>query len=98
MLFESVSDPDLAQEFEQSILEPRRERLVAILRRGVQDGQLRAEVDPDGLADLLTGPLLQAMVVGSGIVEPDALRAHVDVIVDGIGVAAPRALTRAGEL
>lgn len=86
VLFESVSDPDLAQEFEQSILEPRRERLVAILRRGAQEGQLRTEVDPDGLADLLTGPLLQAMVVGSGIVEPDALRAHVDVIVDGIGV------------
>lgn len=86
VLFESVSDPDLAQEFEQSILEPRRARLVAILRRGAQDGELRAEVNPDGLADLLTGPLLQAMVVGSGIVEPDALRSHIDVIVNGIGV------------
>jgi AcrR family transcriptional regulator len=85
VLFESVSDPDLARELEQSILEPRRERLVAVLRRLVEEGQLRADVDTLGLADVLAGPLLQAMVVGSGIVEPDALRAHVDVIVDGIG-------------
>jgi len=85
VLFESVSDTDLAQELEQGILEPRRARLVAILRRGADDGEIRSEVDPEGLADLLTGPLLQAMVVGSGVVEPEALKAHVDVIVDGIG-------------
>ena len=88
VLFESVSDPDLAEELEGSILEPRRARLVAILRRGVSDGEIRADVDPEGLADLLTGPLLQAMVIGSGVVEPAALEAHVDVIVDGIGVRA----------
>lgn len=90
VLFESVSDGDLAQELEQSILEPRRARLVAILRRGAVEGEIRPEVDPEGLADLLTGPLLQAMVVGSAVVEPEALRAHVDVIVDGIGARAAR--------
>ncbi len=95
VLFESVSDPDLAQELERSILEPRRERLVAILRRGAEEGQLRVDVAPDALADLLTGPLLQAMVVGSGNVEPEALRAHVDVIVErdrrgGLGLSSVR--------
>ena len=64
----------------------RRARLVEILSRGIDDGDLRPGIDPEGLADLLTGPLLQAMVVGSGIVDGEALRAHVDVIVDGIGV------------
>ena len=90
VLFESVSDPDLAQELEQSILEPRRARLVEILRRGAEEGEIRSGVDPEGLADLLTGPLLRAMVLGSAIVEGDALRAHVDVVVDGIGVPLAR--------
>lgn len=86
VLFEAESDAELGQELETSILGPRRERLVAILRRGVREGQIRAEVEPEGLADLLSGPLLRAMVVGGpAAIEPDALRAHVDVIVDGIG-------------
>jgi len=86
VLFESVSDPDLASELEESILEPRRARLVEILARGIDDGDIRPGIDLEGLADLLTGPLLRAMVVGSGTVDGEALRAHVDVIVDGIGV------------
>lgn len=88
VLFEIASDGDLAQELETSILAPRRERLAAILAQGVREGQVRAAVEPEGLADLLSGPLLRAMVVGgAAVVEPDALRAHVDVIVDGIGVS-----------
>jgi len=86
VLFESVSDPDLASELEESILEPRRARLVEILARGIDDDDIRPGIDLEGLADLLTGPLLRAMVVGSGTVDGEALRAHVDVIVDGIGV------------
>lgn len=90
VLFETETDADLAQELETTILGPRRERLVAILQRGAREGQVRAEVEPEGLADLLSGPLLTAMVVGGrGAVEDEALRAHVDVIVDGIGVAGP---------
>jgi AcrR family transcriptional regulator len=89
VLFECETDAGLAQEMETTILGPRRERLVAILQRGVREGQVRGDVEPDGLADLLSGPLMRAMVVGGrACVEDDALRAHVDVIVDGIGVAA----------
>ncbi len=86
VLFETESDAELAQELETSILGPRRERLVAILGRGVREGQVRAEVEPEGLADVLSGPLLRAMVVGGGpAVDDDTLHGHVDVIVDGIG-------------
>lgn len=86
VLFETESDADLAQEFETSILGPRRERLVAILGRGVREGQVRADVEPEGLADVLSGPLLRAMVVGGPSAVDDAsLAAQVDVIVDGIG-------------
>lgn len=86
VLFETVADPDLAREFEESIIAPRRERLVAILARGVAEGRVRADVQLDALADLLTGPLLRAVVVGGTAVEPASLGSHVGVIVDGIGI------------
>lgn len=92
VLFESHSDPELAQELETTILGPRRERLVAILSRGVREGQIRGDVEPDGTADLLSGPLMRAMVVGGAdAVDEEFLRSHVDLIVDGIGSAAARA-------
>jgi AcrR family transcriptional regulator len=89
-LFECETDAEIAQQLETVVLGPRRERLVAILRRGVREGRVRSDVEPEGLADLLSGPLMRAMVVGGrAAVEDEALRAHVDVVVDGIGVAPP---------
>lgn len=85
VLFQSVSDSALAQELENSIFAPRRARLAAILRHGVEDGQIRAGIDPAAMADLLSGPLVRAMVVGDDGLDAAAIRSHVDVILDGIG-------------
>lgn len=85
VLFESVSDAGLARELEDGIFEPRRERLAEILRRAVDEGEVRAGVDAAAMADLFSGPLVRAMVVGSDALDADALRALVDVVLDGIG-------------
>jgi AcrR family transcriptional regulator len=85
VLFESVSDAGLARELEESILEPRRERLAEILRRAIDDGQVRAGIDAGAMADVLSGPLVRAMVMGGDGLDADDLRAHVDVVLDGIG-------------
>lgn len=84
VLFESVSDVALAAEFERSIFGPRRERLAAIVTRGIEEGQIREAVDPVVTADLLSGPLVRAMVLGAEGPDEDTLRAHVDVVLDGI--------------
>ena len=84
VLFESVSDAELARELEDSIFGPRRARLAQIIEHGVDDGEIRAGVDPTALADLLAGPLVRAMVLGVDDLDADALRAHVDVVLDGI--------------
>ena len=84
VLFESVSDGELAREFEESILGPRRARLAEIVGRGVEGGEIRAGVDPAAMADLLVAPLVRAMVLGVDDLDDDALRAHVDVVLDGI--------------
>ena len=84
VLFESVSDEALARELEQSVFGPRRDRLAAIVSRGIEDGQIREGIDPAATADLLSGPLVRAMVLGSDGLDDEGLRAHVDVVLDGI--------------
>lgn len=84
VLFESVSDAELARELEESIFGPRRERLAAIIARGVEEGRIRRGIDPEATADLLSGPLVQAMVLGAEGLGPDGIRLHVDVVLDGI--------------
>lgn len=84
VLFESVSDEALARELEDSIFGPRRARLASIVTRGIEDGQIREGIDPVATADLLSGPLVRAMVLGADGLGDDALRAHVDVVLDGI--------------
>lgn len=84
VLFESVSDGELARELEDSVFGPRRARLAETVARGVEEGEIRSGVDPDAMADLLAGPLVRAMVLGVDDLDANALRAHVDVVLDGI--------------
>jgi AcrR family transcriptional regulator len=85
VLFESVHDDALAREFEASILGPRRERLAAIIARGVEDGQIRPGTDPDRLADVLSCPLERAMVMGGEGLDAEAIEGHVDLLLLGAG-------------
>ena len=85
VLFQSVSDEALARELERSVFGPRRGRLAAIVARGIGEGEIREGIDPAATADLLSGPLVLAMVLGGGGLDDEGLRAHVDVILDGIG-------------
>ena len=84
VLFESVSDAGLAKELEETIFGPRRERLAAIISRGVEEGRIRVGIDPEATADLLSAPLVRAMVLGADGFDGEDLRVHVDVILDGI--------------
>jgi AcrR family transcriptional regulator len=84
VLFESVSDAELARELEDTVFGPRRERLGAIIARGVAEGQIRGGIDPEATADLLSGPLVRAMVLGTDGFDAESLRMHVDVVLDGI--------------
>jgi AcrR family transcriptional regulator len=84
VLFESVSDAELARELEEIVFGPRRERLAAVIARGVEEGQIRGGIDAEATADLLSGPLVRAMVLGADGFDAEGLREHVDVILDGI--------------
>ena len=48
----------------QKIVEPRRELMREVLRRGIGSGQLRADLDLDLIMSMLTGPLIAQSVIG----------------------------------
>jgi hypothetical protein len=48
----------------QKIVEPRRELMREVLRRGISSGELRADLDLDIVMVMLTGPLISQSVIG----------------------------------
>ena len=52
---EAQLDPEFAREFQRVFIVPRKQRLVALLKRGVQRGELAPDTNLDVLADLMYG-------------------------------------------
>ncbi|MBY8885265.1 TetR/AcrR family transcriptional regulator [Streptomyces sp. PTM05] len=62
---EAATFPRLHRRYFEEIVAPRREAMTAVLRRGVERGELRDDVDLDLVAELLVSPLLARMASGS---------------------------------
>ncbi|MQA93155.1 MAG: TetR family transcriptional regulator [Streptosporangiales bacterium] len=83
--------PHLVERFHADVVEPRREVLRGVLRRGVASGELRADLDVDAAAVLLSGAMMMTVrecPLGEQVPE-SAARRIVDLALDGLG--GPRA-------
>jgi hypothetical protein len=87
-LFESAEDVEIARELSESILGPRRQRIVEILERGMGDGELRADIDPGAVADLLIAPLVRGMVLGGEGASAEDVEQHTALVAGGIAAYA----------
>jgi len=83
-LFESAGDEAIARELDDSVLSPRRRRIVEIIERGIEDGELRPDIDPGAVADLLIAPLVRGMVLSDGAVSAEDVERHTALVADGI--------------
>ena len=63
LMVEAADDPDLFAVMQQVLVEPRREVLRTILRRAVERGEMREDIDPEVAIDLLIGPFIYAVLV-----------------------------------
>lgn len=64
LLAEAQADPAIAEEFRQRFWQPRRELSLARLRRGIELGHIRVDVDHEIVLDAIYGPLWTRLVVG----------------------------------
>jgi AcrR family transcriptional regulator len=78
LLGEGAKYPRLMARYVETVLEPRREVIRSVLRRGVTSGELRASVDIDAALFMLTGAVL-----ARGKYEPGSIPAgYVERVVD----------------
>jgi AcrR family transcriptional regulator len=76
--------PELGETLDD-LLEERRRPLQTLLRRGVQRGQLRDDVDLQLLYDMIVGPLLYRVLLYGSAPGTDSLDALVDLVLKAAG-------------
>ncbi|MFC8196070.1 TetR/AcrR family transcriptional regulator [Streptomyces sp. NPDC057298] len=84
------SSPKLWKVYHAAVIEPRRLRMLDVLRRGQENGEIRADVDVELANDLFVGPMLvRAVIRPDAGLEEGLSERIVDTVLAGLGPAAP---------
>ena len=78
------SDKDLIEAFRERFLWPRRREAYATLRRGIQRGELRKDLDPDLLLDSLYGPIYMRFLIQHDRLTPEFVDGLCALVLAGV--------------
>lgn len=79
------AQPELWAEYHETVVRARHEALLAVLRRGVADGEIRADRDVETIADLFVGPMLARAILHEWKELPEGLAEDiVDMVLEGV--------------
>ncbi len=85
MVGELRRHPELYAAYRDRVIEPRRERVRDVLRRGVASGELRPDLDVELALNVLMGPMLFLTMTQHDTELPEDLPAQmVDAVLDGL--------------
>ncbi|MER7181002.1 TetR/AcrR family transcriptional regulator [Streptomyces hyaluromycini] len=80
------SSPRIWNAYHANVINPRRELGKEVLRRGQQNGELRADVDVELANDMFTGPMLLRAILRPEAELPEGLAEQiVDAVLAGLG-------------
>ncbi|GAA1397027.1 TetR/AcrR family transcriptional regulator [Kitasatospora putterlickiae] len=84
--------PELHAAYRERVIVPRRQAVRDVIRRGVAEGELRADLDEELLGDLLIGPILARSVLwdDSDLDDPGLAERMVDALLGGLAGPALR--------
>src|SRR5438270_423626 len=68
----------------QRLIRPTMTRLDAVIARGVDEGVIRADVDPDWVRQALVSPIIAAGLTLRARVTPAQVGTHVDLVLRGL--------------
>ncbi|MDF2919346.1 MAG: TetR family transcriptional regulator [Microbacterium sp.] len=88
-------DPELEKEFFERLFHPRRASSEAALRRGIERGDIRPDVDIPLILDMLAAPVYYRMLFGHLAVTPMLAEKVVSVVMDGIATSTVAGVERA---
>ncbi len=78
------SDGDVIAAFRQRFMRPRRQEAYATLRRGIQRGELRKDVDMDLLLDSLYGPIYMRFLIRHDKLTPGFVDSLCQLVLAGV--------------
>ncbi len=84
LLGEGSSYPRLIERYVETVAEPRRDLMRAVLRRGVATGELRERINIEAAVDMLTGAVLARSRLGQERTERGYGRRVVDELLTGL--------------
>jgi hypothetical protein len=84
LLTDSLNDPDLARQFREQRVNPRRQAGIDLIHRAIDTGRLRQDTDPELTLDQILGPLFYRWMITDASLN-DAL---VHQLIDQVCVAA----------
>lgn len=84
LIGQAQSDPALAETLRTGWLQPRREASVTVIRRGIERGEVRPDVDVALLLDQLYGPIYYRLVAGHGPLSDQFVRELVTNVLNGV--------------
>jgi AcrR family transcriptional regulator len=80
---EIATHPELAREYRDRVVNPRRDQLAPVVERGIERGDLRPGTDVRLVHELLIGPLLYRLLLSGGPFDRKLGTRLVDAILDG---------------
>ena len=94
LMADAADDPELLEALHAALVRPRRAAIGAVLRRGIDRGELRPDIDVDLVSDMLIGPLIARVLLSGG--DPRALEGLPMRVYDALaaGIAAPPGVGR----
>ncbi len=78
------SDPDIARSLRERWLAPRRAVSLAVLRAGIDRGELRPDMDTEAVLDELFAPVYYRLFFGHGPLDDDLAATMVAQLISGI--------------
>ena len=81
---EGIKYPRLLQRFTESVVEPRREVFRNVLRRGIETGELRADIDIETALFMMTGAIQARARCGADLMPPGYADQIVDQLLAGL--------------
>lgn len=77
--------PKLWDLYHRTVISDRTAQMREVLRRGMESGEIRSDLDPDLMGDLLTGPMLTRTILRSDDPLPEGLsESVVDAVLAGL--------------
>jgi AcrR family transcriptional regulator len=80
---EVATDPQLARVYREYVVDPRRRQIEAVIKRGIERGDLRPDTDPRLIQELLIGPIYYRLLFSGPPLDRRLGKRLVDAILDG---------------